>query len=182
MSRVGTKSALPVGRWQLGGGSDTGAFTVRNFGLVTVRGTVDLVSAEVRLPTDGRPEVTAELDLTTLRTGNPRRDKDLQAPKLLNTAAWPRLRFRSVTAVATGSGWQVDGELLGQQGPAPLQLQADLARFVAPDAAQIRVTGRFDRRALGIRAPRVLIGRWIDVDFTVTFRLEAGQPGARPES
>ncbi len=159
-----TATALRTGRWELVPARTSACFAVRNFGLATVRGQIPVTAARVDVDAAGRPTaVHAELDLTRIQTGNQRRDRDLRKPGLLDTAHHPVLTFDGIA-----SGMIVDGVLTGL---AATRASLDVTSVTCGDGGTITVhtTTELDRVALGLRAPRLLIGRRIAVVVDVTF-------------
>jgi polyisoprenoid-binding protein YceI len=134
----------------------------------TVRGTVPVVSATVEVGADGRPvTVQATLDLTGIATGSRKRDRDLQKPHLLDTGRHPRLTFTG-TPLPAADGWQIPGRLTGR-APADVTLLAHIDATAPSGEITVRAVCTFDRRDLGIRAPRLLIGRYVAVAIEAVF-------------
>ncbi|MCO1660569.1 YceI family protein [Pseudonocardia humida] len=168
-------TALPTGEWVLDPTRTTASFAVRN-GPGTVHGTVPVTAGAVRVDGAG-VRVEAELDLSALDTGNPRRDRDLGKPGLLDLDRHPRLRFVADDVRGTDGGWVLVGTLSvrGREVPVTLTV-ADADRPDLLDAGDATAVGttRLDRRDLGVRAPRVLIGRWIEVTVRAVLVREPG--------
>jgi polyisoprenoid-binding protein YceI len=159
---------LATGRWRPVAGGTTVAFTVRNFGLKKVTGTLPVAEAWVDVdPTGVARQVAATLDLQAVETGHARRDKDLQKPHLLDTANHPTLAFTGTPQVAPG-GWTVTGTLAGREST-EVTLAATIESATQKEIT-VRASTEFDRRELGVRAPRFLIGRRLRVTVTATFR------------
>jgi polyisoprenoid-binding protein YceI len=145
-------------RWTVQHTLSCASFAVRNLGLRTVRGRVPISHAAVVVDTDGNPvEIHAELDLAGLDTANARRDRDLAKPSLLDLAKFPSLTFSGGPGEATAAGWTVPGRLSAHGSTIEITLH------VVRDGEQIIATTSFDRADLGIRAPRLMIGRRITV-------------------
>ena len=170
-----TATAPRTGRWELVPTRTSVGFMVRNFGVVTVRGQIPVTAAWADVDAAGRSAaVHAELDLTRIDTGNPRRDRDLHKPRLLNTVRHPALTFDGAVVGAT-----VDGILTGR---AAAYVSLDVTNVAPGDGGMLTVhaTTAFDRTALGVRAPRFLIGRRIAVVIDATFTPPSAHlPGQR---
>ncbi|HEY3088674.1 MAG TPA: YceI family protein [Jatrophihabitantaceae bacterium] len=165
---TGTLTDLRTGRWEHVAPLSGASFTVRNFAFNTVRGTVPIVSATVDVDADGVPvAVHATLDLTGIATGNPKRDSDLQKPHLMDTAEHPRLTFAG-TPMQRADAWQVPGRLAGRAAT-DVTLDAQLVDRSASGELIVHATCTIDRRRLGVRAPRLLIGRYVAVTVTAVF-------------
>jgi polyisoprenoid-binding protein YceI len=140
----------------------------RNLAFNTVRSTVPIVSATVDVDADGVPvAVHAALDLTGIATGNPKRDSDLQKPQLMGTVEHPRLTFTG-TPTQRADAWQVPGRLAGRAAT-DVTLDAQIVDRSASGELMVHATCTIDRRRLGLRAPRLLIGRYVAVTVAAVF-------------
>jgi polyisoprenoid-binding protein YceI len=162
---------LTPGRWTAVPERTEASFTVGNLGK-TVRGTIQVTSGALDVGEDGRPlAVRAELDLRTVRTGHSRRDADLHKKGLLDIDAHPAMTFTCDDVRPDGSGWCAEG-VLGLRGTScPLTVTGTVDGS-APGALHVVGAATLDRTAIGIRAPRVMIGR--PVTITVDAWLSAG--------
>jgi polyisoprenoid-binding protein YceI len=167
-------AGLAVGRWTVDPAHSTATFRVRSLGR-TVTGNVPITAGTVDVDESGRPRaISGSLDLGAIDTGNPRRDKDLRKPRFLDLDRHPAMTFAadSIT-VSPDAGWRVTGQL-AVRGTS-VRLAGDAT--VSPDDRSATVTAhtQLDRRALGIRAPRIMIGHAIDITVTAALRLTAQQ-------
>jgi polyisoprenoid-binding protein YceI len=161
---------LRTGRWQHRGSLTNAGFEVRNFGIRTVRGAVPVREAWVDVDASGNPVgVHAVLDLAGIDTGNTKRDADLRKPKLLDTAKHPTLTFASGRPEPTQPGWQVPGRLEGRAAT-DVVLEAGIVNRAESGELSVRATVTIDRRALGVRAPRLLIGRQVTATIDAVFQ------------
>lgn len=162
---------LRAGRWHLVSSVSSASFSARNFGVVRVTGHVPIVASWVDVDDSGRPSgVSAELDLAGIDTGNARRDRELRGPRLLDTAQFPTMTFAGGPRHPAGEGWEFVGRLAGRGRTVDLTVVAGPARETAPGVLTVHATALFDRRVLGIAAPRILIGRRIVVTIDVSYR------------
>lgn len=139
-------------------------FTVR--GLIgQVHGSVSINWADVEVDEFGNPlSMRAELDLNSLSTGIARRDKDLRKPRFLDidrqpVMSWHAERFRP----ADDGRWTAEGRLCvrGVRIPLPVTGTPEPAE---DGAVRVRAAAVLDRTAVGISAPRILIGRTVRID------------------
>ena len=159
---------LPTtGHWNVDTTATTASFEVSNFVVNRVPGTITVHSGSVRTDERGLPtEVSAVLDAGSIATGNARRDKDLRAPKFLDVAKHPDLRFSGTSVTPAGDGgWTVDGTLSVGTHQSPMRLEVELRRSSRPDTVQVVATGSIDRAAVGIKAPSFVIGRQVQVSI-----------------
>lgn len=151
-----------AGTWHLDPTSSTAGFTVRAMGLLRVRGTVPLVTGEVEVDEAG---VVVRLlglaDPAGVATGNARRDRDLRGPGLLAVAEHPSWTFTAQRATGNGGTWQVPGTL-NVRTACPLTWTAQV-RGLQDGMLRATATARLDRLDAGVRAPRVLVGRQVDL-------------------
>lgn len=168
--------AVPVtGQWSIVRRNSTAGFAVRNFGVHTVRGIVPIKDATVVCgdePGGGVREVHATLDLAGIDTANPRRDKDLRARRLLDTDHHPDLAFDCSGVRTTSEGWQLAGILTAHGNSTPVTVDAVRTAGPVNGLLTVRATTTFDRRELGITAPRALIGQQVVVQVDAQFRVD----------
>jgi polyisoprenoid-binding protein YceI len=159
-----------AGRWTLSDSHTLVTFNVRSLGGRLAHGSVACTSGEVEVDPTGTPvRARAELDLGSLDTGITRRDADLRKARFLDIDRHPTMRWSAEHFTPAGDGaWRAEG-VLSVRGTT-----AVLAVVASPelDAEGLRIRGSavLDRTAVGIRAPRFLIGRLvrIDVDARLT--------------
>jgi polyisoprenoid-binding protein YceI len=166
----------PARTWELMTSLSSAGFTVRNFGVRTVHGQVPIAGAWVDVDRSQRPvAASAVLDLAGLSTGNARRDRDLRRPHLLDTERYPVLTFTSHAIEWGESGGQLHGTLSAHGHDVDVVLATEAHEHNGQQV--VHATTSFDRRDLGIHAPRLLIGPRIDVDLRLVFHpAEARRP------
>ncbi|MGY1742633.1 MULTISPECIES: YceI family protein [unclassified Blastococcus] len=155
--------ALAAGTWVASDCRTRAAFTVRGLtGPVT--GTVALTSGAVEVDAAGGPRhARAEFDLRTVSTGIARRDADLRKPHLLDASGYPAMTWSADRFTRDEDGaWTADGVLRLRGTSAPLAVRA--VPEVRAGRLRLRGTATMDRRSVGIRAPRLLIGREVTID------------------
>jgi len=165
--------ALSTGRWTVDPAHSTATFRVGNLGR-TVTGSVPITGGTMDIDGRGQPStITGSLDLSAIDTGNARRDKDLRKPKFLDLDRNPAMTFTAGTITATPAGWRVTGQLTARGTSVRLAGHVDLSGQYT--SATLTAHTQLDRRALGIRAPRIMIGHHIDITVTAAIRLTAPQ-------
>ncbi|MGY1814881.1 YceI family protein [Blastococcus sp. SYSU D00820] len=160
---AGLRPAPVAGRWSVSDSRTRVTFTVGNLGR-PVHGSVAVVWGEVEVAPTGAPvSARAEFDLGTIDTGIARRDADLRAPRFLDidrhpVMSWSADRFRA----EEDGAWTAVGtlRLRGESAPLAVTGRPELADGVL----RIRATAQLDRTAVGIRAPRVLVGRLVTIE------------------
>ena len=158
--------------WQLDTTGSTAAFLVGNLGVRRVRGTVPVVSGTITTEADGRVAgLRAVLDPTGVDTRNARRDRDLRGPGLLGVERTPTWSFVSDRVEQDGEGWRVTGVLTVRR-PCTVVLSVGPAEPLADGGLRVRATTSLDRRDAGVQAPRVLVGRRVEVELDAVLRRE----------
>ena len=158
--------------WQVDAGRSTAAFVVGNLGVRQVRGTVPVLSGTVVTEPGGRVAgLRAVIDATGVDTGNARRDRDLRGQRLLGVERTPTWSFVSQGVAQDGEGWRVTGVLTVRR-PCSVVLAVEDTAPLADGGLRVRATTSLDRRDAGVRAPRVLVGRRVQVELDVVLRPE----------
>lgn len=166
-------TATTLTRWKVLGSLSCASFAVHNFGVRTVTGRVPITDAWADVDGTGRPiAVHAALDLAGIDTGNARRDLDLAKPRLLDTGRYPQLVFTGRAAEPDGERWQLPGTLTGHGTSTEIVLVAQIVR--RDGDVSVRTSTWFDRRELGITAPRFMIGRRIEVTIDAVLSTRSG--------
>ena len=164
---VGEGGVLRAGRWHLDPARCEAGFEVGHLGFVTVRGTAPVLEGEVELGAAGRlVGARVVVGLAAVDTGNPRRDRDLHAPRFLDTDRHPELVAVVRSAEAAPDGWQVAADITARGETGRSDLAIRLTRSDT-DSAVVRVEGRLDLRSLGLRIPRLIIARHVDLRATL---------------
>jgi polyisoprenoid-binding protein YceI len=160
-------TGLIAGTWAVSDSRTRVAFTVRNLGR-PVRGSVACQGGEVVVDATGAPlRVAAELDLDSVDTGIAKRDADLRKPWLLDIDRHPTMTWTADRFTRGDDGrWTADGVLQVRGTSTPLAVTGP-AEILADGWIRVRASGSLDRAAVGIRAPRFLIGRTIGIDVDV---------------
>ncbi|AGM07868.1 YceI family protein [Amycolatopsis keratiniphila] len=156
-----------VGTWTVLADRTSATFTVRNFGFRVVHGSIPVELGSVRVSADGVVAVEAALDLDKIDTGNAKRDADLRKPGLLAIDAHPVLTFAADRIEEGPDGWLVEGTLGARGESCPLTVTATGPADDGDGTWRVLAGAVFDRRAIGLRAPRFLIGREITIALDV---------------
>ncbi|MGW6932723.1 YceI family protein [Lentzea sp. NPDC054927] len=163
-----TSRTLTAGVWRADLTRSTASFKVGNLGRVA-GGTVPVTGGTVEIGPDGALlAVHGTLDLGAIDTGIAKRDQDLRKPGLLDLDRHPTMTFTATTAFRVEGGWRVTGTLTARGTSTELSGVAELS--TVDGETVMTATARLDRRTLGIRAPRFLIGRYVDITVTAVVR------------
>jgi polyisoprenoid-binding protein YceI len=169
MTRPTTTTDLPAGIWTLDLAASSAGFTAHQLGRV-IPGSIPLTTATVELGPDRDIRgAHIELDLSAIETGIAKRNIDLAKPRLLNTGQFPTLSVDIAPAPFDGEGWRSTATL-GLRGVAFDIEVAIRLEAVGPDGSvRVSATSAFDRKPIGMKAPRIAIGRNVEVSVRATF-------------
>ena len=100
--------------FRLDAGNARVSFSVRWFGVVSVRGTFEAVSGSVSVPGPGSQEasIAMQVESQSVRTGVSLRDRHLRGLRFLDSARHPAIRFESEHATRHNGVWDVRGRLV----------------------------------------------------------------------
>lgn len=98
---------------RLDGGNARVTFSVRWFGVISVRGFFPAISGTAEVPGEGGQDATIEIEVEShsVRTGIPLRDRHLRGLRFLDAARHPVIRFVSDRVSHHGEAWDVRGRL-----------------------------------------------------------------------
>jgi polyisoprenoid-binding protein YceI len=161
-----TITTVAAGTWTVEAGTRVG-FAARNFGVNTVRGTITVTGGAVEIGADGRPvRLSGTLDPGSVDTGNGRRDKDLRGARFLDVARHPAIEVVADRVEPAGHGWRARAAVTVRGIQCPLWIDAALDERSTASRLWVTGTARLDLWAVGIRVPRLMVGRWVELTFS----------------
>lgn len=107
-------SFAQTGAWQIDPAHSSAQFVVRHMGISNVQGAFTKVTGTVLLDEADvtKSVVNATIDVGSVDTREPDRDKDLRSERFFETAKFPTMTFQSKKIVRTGDGkLKVTGDL-----------------------------------------------------------------------
>jgi polyisoprenoid-binding protein YceI len=125
MTTVTPTTPLSVGTWAIDPVHSSIEFSVRHLMVSKVRGKFDTFSGYITVSPDGTPAVTAEIDVTSLNTGNEQRDGHVKSADFFDASNHPVAKFASTSVRPNGDAYLVDGNLTikGVTRPVTLDLE-----------------------------------------------------------
>jgi polyisoprenoid-binding protein YceI len=161
--------------WAVDPSHTTVEFTVRNFFLFTVRGSIDVREGSVVLDQADvrRSSMTVVLQSASINTGNKRRDAHLRTARYLDADRYPETSFQSTKVEPGGDRdtLRVTGSLTIKDQTREIVLDViDVDRSCSPSGEQVAYYTAFaelDRHEFGIDYMRGLIGRTLKVTINV---------------
>ena len=101
---------------------------------------------------------------------NAKRNRDLRGHRLLDTEQFPDLTFTATEVRANEDGWLLTGSMTAHGATIPLTLDVTLTTGPTNGQFTVHATTTFDRRDLGIKAPRLVIGHDVRIQIDAQFR------------
>jgi polyisoprenoid-binding protein YceI len=157
------QARLGARAWSVSDSRARVTFSVGNLGR-RAHGSVACSWGELRLDAEGCPtSVRAELDLNSIDTGIPKRDRDLRKPSLLDIDRQPVMTWSADRFTQADDGSWIAFGVLSVRGRS-----AELTVTGTPEVAgegwlRVRGSAVLDRTAVGIRAPSFFIGRTVEI-------------------
>lgn len=99
-------SIAQVNRYDVDSAHSAAHFSVRHLGISTVRGHFSKVTGKIQVDEKDatKSQIDVTIDVNTLDTSEPNRDKDVKSENFLDAAKYPTMTFKSknISAVADG--------------------------------------------------------------------------------
>ena len=176
---VATATELSTGTWAIDPVHSSVNFSVRHLMVSKVRGHFGVFSGAITVAEDGTPSVSADIDVTSLSTGNDQRDAHVKSADFFDVEKFPTATFRSTAVRANGDDYVVDGDFTLKGITKPISLALEF-NGVNPGMGQGEVAG-FDasvvlnRKDFGIDIdmPLETGGTVVGDKITVTLEIEA---------
>jgi polyisoprenoid-binding protein YceI len=176
-----TTTTIPgylTGTWKLDAVHSDVAFSVRHMMVSKVRGKftkfdATIVTAENPLESS----VVAEIDLTSIDTGNSQRDDHIRSADFFEVEKYPTMTYKSTNVVADGSDFLLEGELTLHGVTKPVALKLEVNGFTADpyggQRAGFSATGEINRKDFGIDISVPMDGGGVVVGDKITILIEA---------
>ena len=176
----GTLTGLPgyvAGTWSIDPVHSEVGFTVRHMMVSKVRGKFRNFSGEIvtgQNPLDSA--VSAEIDLSSIDTGNEQRDAHIRSADFFEVETYPTMTYRSTGVRPHRDGFIVDGELTLKGVTKDVELALEINGF-GPDAyggtrAGFTAIAEINRRDFGVNFSAVMETGGAVVSDKVTIHLE----------
>jgi polyisoprenoid-binding protein YceI len=177
---TGTLTGIPdyvAGTWSIDPVHTEVGFSVRHMMVSKVRGKFRTFSGQIvtgRDPLDS--SVTAEIDLSSIDTGNEQRDAHIRSADFFEVETYPAMTYRSTGVRRHGDGYVLDGELTLKGVTRDVPLALEINGF-GPDAyggtrAGFSATAEINRRDFGVNFSAAMETGGAVVGDKVTIQLE----------
>ena len=166
-----------AGTWSIDPVHSEVGFTARHMMVSKVRGRFRTFSGQI--VTGASPlgsSVTAEIDLSSIDTGNEQRDGHLKSPDFFEVETYPTMTYQSTGVRPHGDGYLLDGKLSLKGVTKDVSLALELNGF-GPDAyggtrAGFTAIGDINRRDFGVNFGAVMETGGAVVSDKITIQLE----------
>ena len=101
-------------------------FSVKHLGISTVRGTFDSFEGSIEEENGQVREVTVDVDLSSVNTGNGQRDGHLKSADFFDVENYPKATFRLTNFTRSGDDITATGELTLHGVTAPVTLKGEI--------------------------------------------------------
>lgn len=121
------QSATASDTWTIDPMHSQADFEVRHMGVSNVRGALSHITGTVKWDTKNPTKsiVSADIDTSTVNTGNDMRDKDLKSDHFFDIQKYPSMHFQSTAIRRSGNQWQLIGDLTLAGVTKPVTLLVD---------------------------------------------------------
>jgi polyisoprenoid-binding protein YceI len=169
-----------AGTWKLDPVHSDVGFSVRHMMVSKVRGRFHGVTGTIRLAEDpAQSSVDAEIDMTTLDTGNTDRDDHIRSADFFEVETYPTMTFRSTSVEPAGNELVVHGELTLHGVTRPVNLDLEVNGFTKDPYGGMRcgftASTVLNRKDFGITIDLPMEGGGVVVGdkINVTLEIEA---------
>jgi polyisoprenoid-binding protein YceI len=175
-----TQTLVPgylVGTWKVDTAHSEVGFSVRHMMVSKVRGRFTAFDATIVTAQDPtQSSVTAEIDLSSIDTGNEQRDGHIRSADFFDVDNHAKMTYRSTSVVADGSDWKLEGELtlrgITKAVPLKLELNGFTADPYGGQRAGFSASGELNRSDFGVSIAMPMDGGGVVVSEKVTLTLE----------
>ena len=173
-----TNLPLPIGTWTADPSHTTVGFSVRHLGLSKVRGRFEGVTAQLVVGDDlASSNVTAEIEMASVSTGNSDRDAHLASTDFFGAENNPKMTFVSKQIVGSGEEYKLVGDLTLNGITKPVELDVEFfgtSVFPADQStrAGFSATGSLSRKDYGIEFNMALGGDKVMISDKVALDLD----------
>ncbi|MFF4507520.1 YceI family protein [Streptomyces sp. NPDC001401] len=178
-------AALPLspGDWELDPLHSAVNFTIRHLGIAKVRGRFTEFRTGLYVgETFDDVQVTAEIALASIDTGNSDRDAHTRSAELLDVEKRPTMTFRSTRVSGEGEDWTMAGDLAIGDVTRPVTFAVEFGGVVDHPLDQrkhagFEATGEIRRSDFGLDFGAGLLGDAVKIHLDMQFVGPQGQGG-----
>ena len=174
-----------AGTWSIDPVHSDVSFTVRHMMVSKVRGKFHGLSGSIILAEDpAASEVTAEIDMASIDTGNEQRDEHIRSADFFEVTKYPKMTFRSTSLRSDGNDFVVTGDLSLHGVTRSVELELEVNGFTKDPYGGTRAgfsaTTQINRRDFGITIDMPMDGGGVVVGDKIQVQLEVEAVLAQP--
>ena len=138
------------------------------FGLGVVNATFRINSGEILVADQTTSStVTVSIDADSFASRNMRRDSAVRSAALLDTAAYPDIKFSSHSLRSDADGWLLSGDVTAHSTSVPTEVVIVQVTH-EPDGIRVHAhVQRMDRYAFGVTRSKGFVGRYLHLTFDI---------------
>ena len=172
-----TVPEIPTGTWKIDPAHSEVGFSVRHLMVSKVKGKFGTFDGTITIAPDPlQSSVTAEIDATSINTGDAQRDAHLNSADFFETDAFPTWRFASTGVKEDGGEIVVTGDLTIKGQTRPIELDFELNGVVRDPWGNTRIgfsaETEISRKDFGVDIEMPLDGGGVVVGDKVKISLE----------
>jgi polyisoprenoid-binding protein YceI len=147
-------TTLPPGTWKVDPVHSSVEFTVRNMGIVNIRGYFTDFEGSLTVSEDGEVRADGTIKAASVQTRSEKRDEHLRAPDFFDVENHPDISFRTTNIEPDGDALRVRGDLTIRGITREVELRAEVLG-TTPDPwggerIGVAAYGEIDRRDFGL--------------------------------
>ncbi|MAU83349.1 YceI family protein [Gordonia sp. Z-3] len=173
---------IATGTWTIDPAHSAVAFSVKHLMVSKVRGNFETFSGTITIAEDGTPSVQAEIDVTSITTGNDQRDGHIKSADFFDAEKFPKATFVSTGVAPKGDDYVLTGDFTLKGVTKSVELDLEF-NGTNPGMGHGAVAGFeastvLNRKDFGIDIDMPLEGGGVVVGdkVTITLEIEANQP------
>jgi polyisoprenoid-binding protein YceI len=152
-STTETRTALPVGTWQLDPAHSQVGFAVE-YMVGTFRGTFSPVAGKLEVPEDGSARLSGRTEAASIKVQDENLEAHLQSPEFFDAERTPELAFEADEIVRDGNEVTVRGHLTIRGVDQPIELHGTITDPITDPFGRERIglklEGKVDRTSFGL--------------------------------
>jgi len=166
-----------AGTWKLDPAHTEVGFSVRHMMVSKVRGRFTTFDGTIVTTDDPlAASVSAEIELSSISTGNEQRDAHIRSADFFDVEKYPTMSYRSTSISGDGPDFVVEGELtlhgVTKSVPLTLEVNGFTTDPYGGQRAGFTATGEINRRDFGVDISMPMDGGGVVVGDRITIQLE----------
>lgn len=129
-----------------------------------------------------KSKVSAEVEISSIDTGEPKRDDHLKSPDFFEVAKYPKMTFKSASITGTPESFKMTGSLTLKSETKPVVFEGKFLGNVVDAYGNLRAAfnakAKISRKEFGLTWSKVVeMGPVVGDEVTIDLKIEATKPG-----